>query len=314
MNNDARARLSAMRLQRDMDRLRTALRIRDKAARNLALRDYYTQIPSLHYEIGLIIFNSATSVAFAVWIAHSFALRPRLICFTPIALVIAFFIADVFISIFHKWFDCYAGEAHPLWGTGARAFRVHHEFPNNLDELSLVQAMAPPAPLMTLCNAGFLIAVLALQPGPLSCLTVWVIIQLLSIGNEIHKHAHLSKPNAVMRVLQRSGFFLSRSVHLKHHRGLRDRDYGIINGWSNTLFNWLDLWNRLDLFLWTHYHLFPRNWIQEPRSIPPGVLEELKADPSLIPKELLIYREALPDRSAKSSAELVSARAPAHFA
>jgi hypothetical protein len=304
---------SAIHLRACVTELRAALRITDRAERKAALRRYYFPVPSAPFKYVLLIFNFITSAAFAVWIARGFYLHPRQIWFMPLACVVALFSADLVSAIFHKWLDSYASELNPLWGAPAKAFRIHHEFPENLNQTTFLHNSSAFATLTAGFHGLFFLAFLLSDLSPLAGFTIWLVLFLFANGSEIHKQAHRKEPWAWIRVFQKTRILLNRATHIKHHSKGGDSDYGIINGWSNRVASQLGVWRRLDLFFWNRLGKFPNNWIQRPATIPAGVMLELSEHPERIPAELAIYLEAYPSRLSPSVAKLLSGRFPARI-
>ena len=195
---------------------------------------------------------------------------------------------------FHKWLDSYASELNPLWGSAAKAFRIHHEFPKNLNGATYWHNVSAFAPFMTFlfCLVFLLRAVIPF--APCVSLTMELLIVLFSQGTEVHRQSHMPKSPKLIRGLQGIRILLHPRVHRRHHSRHLDSDYGIINGWSNWIFTVTDIWPKLDRFLWNRLGLFPRNWIQVSHSIPQPVVAELISRASRIPDEIAIYESVFP--------------------
>ena len=58
----------------------------------------------------------------------------------------------------------------------------------------------------------------------------------------------------------------------------------------------LNLWSYIDKMYWKYVGRMPHNWIQDPRSIPPEVIDELERDLEQIPPDLWDYSETFPAR------------------
>ena len=113
---------------------------------------------------------------------------------------------------------------------------------------------------------------------------------------EFHRQAHIKNPNKFFQVMQSLGITLRRDEHLLHHKPPFDDDYGVNNGWSNPLARRLQLWKRLDKIFYKYTGRMPNNWIQDPSSIPPEVVEALEQDLESIPSDLWDYAETYPAR------------------
>ena len=272
------------------DQLRQAIQIPNPIERRSALRQYYFPIPTPSYQYPFFVFNCVVATFWGVRIGIDLYTQPGLLPYLPLVLAGALYVGDFISAMFHKWLDSYASEVNPIWGSPARAFRVHHEFPNNLNEVGFVHNITSMSWFMAMLYGLTLICAYALEFGPLLSLFLWVQLLLFLIGNEIHRQAHAPRPWAWMGWLQRRGILLTAERHRRHHVGERNSDFGIVNGWANPLINWLDLPNRMDVWLWRAFRLFPRNWIQKPHSIPPAVAVHLAQHPREIPEELQVYQ------------------------
>lgn len=77
----------------------------------------------------------------------------------------------------------------------------------------------------------------------------WVFLGALAGGvfaNEVHAWSHRRRVPSVVRALQRSGIWQSRSGHLRHHRGAQNSDYCVITDWLNPWLELIGLWRLLD--------------------------------------------------------------------
>ncbi len=290
MSKEVGTTKSALHIQACTDQLRAALEIEDPVQREAALRKYYFPIPSPKYQYPFLVLNGVAALAWGAKIFADFVSDPGLILYVPVVLCLALFVGDFISAVFHKWLDSYASEVNPIWGSPARAFRVHHEFPSNLNEVGFIHNITSMSWFMTLLYGFSILGAVLFQPGPLLSLFMWIQLLLFTVGNEIHRQAHAERPWAWMGLLQRWGVFLTPERHRKHHVGDRNTDYGIVSGWANPLIDRLDLNTRFDVLLWGVFGLFPRNWIQKPDSIPSKVAAYLKKHPELVPQDLHIYQ------------------------
>ncbi|MES2857140.1 MAG: fatty acid desaturase CarF family protein [Bdellovibrionota bacterium] len=201
--------------------------------------------------------------------------------------------ADFMSAVFHKFLDSVASEQNPIWGSAARAFRVHHEFQNSLARHTYLENAASFAPLM----APLYAAAIAANMPPEMGASVLLALVLFSNGTEIHKQAHNMQPNAFFRFMQKHRMFLGFEAHRLHHSLELDSDYGIINGSSNAAANKMGLGREVDMALWKFFKRLPKNWVQSPKTIPKEVFAELKADLDRVPDEMWVYMQAFPDRS-----------------
>lgn len=282
-----------------LNQLQTARGLTNVSQRKAALKEYYFPNSCATYEYASVYINWIIAAYFAVAIGGALLTDPPSLFLLIGAIAAGFFVADVMSAFFHKWLDSYASEAHPLWGSSAKAFRIHHEFLNNLNKTTYMHNVAAFGPFSLFLNALFFLATISFLTAPVAQLMVYIMILLFTNGTEIHKQAHRKKHSFLVSWMQRLGFFLNSHRHLKHHTSCHNSDYGIINGWSNNVLNKLKVWQLLDLGVWQVFGLFPRNWIHTPASIPPSIVKELAQKPELIPLEISLYLAAFPQKRAQ---------------
>jgi sterol desaturase/sphingolipid hydroxylase (fatty acid hydroxylase superfamily) len=152
-----------------------------------------------------------------------------------LALPSGLFAADLVSAVAHWFGDTFFAEDTTVLGVLIRPFRLHHEDPgafrrHDFLERNRSNFLAALPLLMTACalcpNAGsfgdaFGVATLSFASIALACAT------------QIHAFAHDRTAPRVVRWLQLRGILLSPAHHALHHRGVHDRAYGIVNGWSN---------------------------------------------------------------------------------
>jgi hypothetical protein len=281
-------------LRESLSKLESARAIESGESRTQALKAYYFPIPCDLYCYVLIFVNWLIAAFFAFSICRDFTNHSPTWMGILACVPVAFFIADLMSAGFHKWLDSYASESNPFWGGAARAFRIHHEFPKNLNGTTYWHNVSAFAPFLTFLYALMAIFYFSFVVSPYVSLTLWLIVILFANGTEIHKQSHIAQPAGWIRFLQKAGFFLSQRRHLEHHRGGVDSDYGIINGWSHGVLRWLGIWPKLDRFLWKHLGVFPHNWVQVPGRIPPPVLLDLSHKSHEAVQIIEVYMSAFP--------------------
>ncbi len=180
---------------------------------------------------------SAWFLLFAAWVAA----LPFLVSLDGGSIAIVVFtyaFADAGSYLFHYIVDHYGRADHP--GIVAE-FQGHHADPGRIARRPLVEVLYPAARIITPWSALALMLALAgwLPSGSALFLFVlgscWVYTQLF------HRWAHLREPPAVIAWLQRSGLILRATAHDRHHRLPFMTDFAVINGWTNPLFDAIDL-------------------------------------------------------------------------
>ena len=64
--------------------------------------------------------------------------------------------------------------------------------------------------------------------------------------NQIHQWAHMPRPPALIRLLQRCGLILRREAHVRHHLPPYAANYCIATGWCNRPLAAIDFFLRLE--------------------------------------------------------------------
>ena len=277
--------------------------------RKQAIENYFHYKPVSRAEIGLTFANYFLGLWMGLQIAMGFSEDPTTaltaVAFIPPTL----WITDFVSGIFHKFLDSYASESNRFWGNPAREFRVHHEFPSNLNHLSYIDNNASFAKLLVPLYATAAFA----DMSPDVASSVLLSLILFSNGSEIHRQSHLSNPSSWVRSLQDLRIILNRRDHMRHHQGASDSDFGIVNGWSNRFATKFKIEERMDRLYWKTLRKLPNNWIQKPSSIPPQVLQDLTKDLSLVPQRLLVSVLMYPQDSSDEVKELIKLWLERHF-
>lgn len=225
----------------------------------------------------------------AVLLVARLSSEPEKLLGAAILAPLGIYVADWLSALYHKFLDSFADEKSRWWGTMARDFRVHHEDPNQIHNATYWDRVADPAKPMSPLLLATLVGLHQHVISPEIATGVWTFFLFGIHGAIFHQYAHTNKPPRVAALLQSLKLALGREAHMRHHKAPFEQTFGVVNGWSESLAQWLDLWRRLDRFYWKHWHRMPGNWIQDPRSIPPEVMAELKADFESIPDPLWGY-------------------------
>ena len=163
-----------------------------------------------------------------------------------VALLVGYFLADLFSGLVHWVVDTWLDESG--LGRGIAITREHHTHPSHvllyefLDQASL--GAAPSAVVV-----GVAAAVTALFPASAltyALMVVWfVIATCMLFGMSFHNLAHWPVRPPLLRMAQWLHLVCSPEHHWRHHRDHTVR-YCVINGWANYPFDHLRLWGRLE--------------------------------------------------------------------
>lgn len=276
---------TAIALLKDQREIAAALKLSGKE-RKEALQRYFKQNTKSRVQTAFVFANYVMAMVIGSRLVVDLAGGDPSVALTAAALMPAtLFLSDLISGIFfHKFLDSFASEKNPLWGNAARAFRKHHEFPGNLNELGYIQNIAAFGKLL----APLYVATMIAQPhiSPEIGAQALLMLMLFSNGTEIHRQAHLSKPDAWAKPFQKGKIFIDRETHTLHHKSPTDSDYGIVNGWSNRVTR--PIGRMLDMLMWKAMRRMPHNWIQNPRSIPDSVVVDLVNDIRHLPQQLIV--------------------------
>jgi len=292
-------------LSRDAEALREFRKL-DPETRKQKIYDYAYKVlnPGNWYNRGVVLFNWAAAAVIGTRVVEEIHNSPHPVLMSiPVLLspIVAHYAADWGSAFYHKRTDSYSSEKDPL----TTEFRHHHEFPDNLNHVSYTDNIAGASKALALPFAAMATAAVIGHYDPGSALEALKATGLAFGGtfllstahtNEFHRQAHLKNPNKFFQVMQKLGITLQREDHLAHHKPPFDDEYGVNSGWSNPMAKRLDLWKRLDKLFYKYTGKMPHNWIQDPRSIPPEVVEQLEKDLESIPSDLWDYGETFPAR------------------
>jgi len=118
-------------------------------------------------------------------------------------------------------------------------FKKHHPMPDLLGRHGMLHLMAAPVFLVTLPLSLVLSLVIALTSPP-GWGIVGIVVFLLgaSMTQGFHGALHAPKVGPGVRLMRGLGLLMKPSAHKYHHDTL-DRDFSVINGWSNPVVNFV---------------------------------------------------------------------------
>lgn len=274
---------AAIELLRDQQTIKAAMRLRGPEKMR-ALLAYARQKTQSKVNVALTFVNYATAMFLAKDIVTKVTANPEAGVTAAVLVPATWIAADGISSAYHYFLDNWANPRNRLWGSAARAFRRHHEVPSNLNQTGFIQNVSAFSKLM----APLYVATAVAAPHMSAEIQTQALVALLlfSHGTEIHRQAHLPNPNRFVRWFQNRRIILASDVHNKHHTRPVDSDYGIINGSTNRLTN--GLYERLNRILYRITGRLPNDWIQNPRSIPDSVVNDLLNEIHKMPQELVV--------------------------
>lgn len=140
-------------------------------------------------------------------------------------------VADLITALVHLTLD-------KLWGTRCQHWpfvgRIIREFHEHHDSPELMPTRGFWASSTETVAASLLAVGLAFLGLP----WLWGTVFLgTALCQEVHKYAHRRQRPGWITGLQAGGLLLRPQTHAGHHDGHFNRNFGILNGWSNPLLN-----------------------------------------------------------------------------
>jgi hypothetical protein len=178
-------------------------------------------------------------LAVEVW--HGFVqlgLGAQALWVVPVAFIAGYLSADFASGLFHFLADNYGSTSKPFVGpVFIRPFREHHIDPEAITRHDFLEvngancAMSLPIVISTWLFLPVGANLLTLFLGAYVGLFLFGIF----LTNQFHSWAHLKRPPAIIRALQRSGLILGPEHHQRHHTPPFNTYYCITSGWLNPL-------------------------------------------------------------------------------
>lgn len=167
----------------------------------------------------------------------------------PAALLLGYLCADLLSGTVHWFCDTFFSETTPILGPVViQPFREHHDYPQRITRYGFLEQdttnfflLLPPLVLTLRLGAP--------RPGAVGELFWCAGLAGLALGsfgtNLFHKWAHMHRPPAIARRLQRAGLILSPRRHGVHHKSY-DRGFCVTSGWLNPLLDAIGFFPRVE--------------------------------------------------------------------
>ena len=167
--------------------------------------------------------------------------------------------ADLLTGLIHWGCDTWGRVDLPFIGqTLIRTFREHHVDPQSITRHDWAEINGEA------CWGGTLVFGILLGTLPLSPDNVYAawwttsFIIAAMVTNQFHKWAHMPKPPALAKILQRGHLILTPKDHRHHHTRPFVHSYCITTGWMNPLLNTIGFWRGLERLLHQKSGMLPR--------------------------------------------------------
>jgi len=159
-------------------------------------------------------------------------------------------LADLFSGLAHWGADTWGTLETPFVGkTFIRSFREHHLDPFRITVHDVIETNGDNCMLTVPLLYMLAFKVNIAENDTAGLFKVWFIAFLciwVSLTNQIHKWAHMTKPPKFVALLQDCYIILPRKNHQIHHHTPFDRYYCITTGWLNPLLGAIGFWKRME--------------------------------------------------------------------
>lgn len=180
-----------------------------------------------------------------------------------LAMVVAYFLADLGTGIYHWAIDNYGGLQTPIFGPQIVGFQGHHHRPMEITKMDVVYNVhetaaavaAVATPINLLCSDPVLLAFIGAFGG------------FVMFSQQFHAWSHMSKGRLpwVVAALQDAGVILRRAEHAAHHRPPFSTNYCIVSGVWNRALDRSYFFVALEVVVAAVFGHEPRSW-SEPRT------------------------------------------------
>jgi plasmanylethanolamine desaturase len=178
----------------------------------------------------------------------------------PVVFVAGAFWADFVSGLVHWSADSWGRETLPLIGRRLlRPFRVHHVNPDDFTRRRFLDVNGDVAMIVVpflLTMFGF---PLEHEWGRMAQVFGFAFCLAGIPTNQVHQWAHMRRPPAFVRCLQRTGIILSRREHSRHHVAPFAQHYCIATGWCNRGLAAIDFFPKLERLITRLTGLQPRD-------------------------------------------------------
>jgi len=193
-----------------------------------------------------IFWTLIAGLAMAYFLGSAMLLAPTLkwstvVWQTGLALLAAYFAADLMSGIFHWLGDTFASPSTPIIGEKfVKPFRDHHDDPLEITQHGFLLTNANNAAVLVLIFLpGMYVYDKFVEASFFSNIAVFFFMAMIFITNQIHKYAHLPTVPRWVSFLQRYRIILHPEHHAIHHTPPYDSNFCITNGSLDIVMNFL---------------------------------------------------------------------------
>ena len=159
-------------------------------------------------------------------------------------------LGDFLTAVFHWFEDVYLpySSENGILGQISRDNEMHHFLPYTITASTPFENISVTLPFtivfLTLIYIAFPKWSLTHMPflGALGFITIF--------SNLVHRYVHERpcKQPVIIKILQDAGILISTSEHAQHHTH-PDRNYGVVLGFTNSFYDGIGLWRRLEYLI-----------------------------------------------------------------
>ncbi len=162
--------------------------------------------------------------------------------------VSGYLLADFLIAFFHWYEDTYIdyNTKNPLLKSIGKYNTLHHFYPRSIVSNSFLGNIDISLKFTII----FLLIIYILNKDLL--INYWIFFLVLSIfsilSNYLHKITHQRdcENNSIIKFLQKIGLIMSHNEHSIHHAVNSSIKFGVINDYTNYIYDYLDIWRKLE--------------------------------------------------------------------
>ncbi len=180
--------------------------------------------------------------------------------FIPAA-ILGWIFSDFIGGVVHWAGDTWGSIDLPLLGPALiRPFREHHVDPLAITRHDFIETNAACA----LAGSPILFACLFLNVGKDYKVTSFIVFFVFFMTifvlftNQIHKWAHSTSSNRIIKILQSMRILLNPIHHKIHHTAPFNKYYCITTGWMNPLLTYFQFFPRIERFITKYSKALPR--------------------------------------------------------
>lgn len=179
---------------------------------------------------------------------------------TSIQVVLGYLLADFVVACFHWFEDTYLDihTKYSLLREIAINNELHHYKPRLIIIYNPLQSIRDQsiASVLSVCIISVIHRNMVFK-----YYSIWAtFVIFVSLSNYIHQLAHLrsNEKHSIILFLQKLGLILSSDHHAVHHHSSPDNTYGVLNSYTNHIYDRLRIWRGLEFIIQILFRISPR--------------------------------------------------------